>query len=51
MPPVAVNVAELVLQFNDTVLEEIPTVGAAKLLVTVDVPLEVHPLEPVMVTL
>ncbi len=50
-PPVAVKVAELVLQFKDTVLDEIPTVGAAKLLVTVDVPFDVHPFDPVTVTL
>lgn len=51
VPPVAVNVAELVLQFSDTVFEDMPTVGAAKLFVTVDVPFDVQPLAPVMVTL
>ena len=39
------------MQFNDTVLAVMPTVGAAKLFVTVVVPLEVHPLDPVTVTL
>ena len=47
----AVNVAELVLQFNDVVFEEMPTVGAAKLFVTEDDPFDVQPLAPVMITL